>query len=35
MSRRLQIITKGPKEIKRERKQANTAKKSKQIRAKK
>lgn len=35
MSRRLQVITKGSKEIKRERKHANTAKKSKQIRVKK
>ena len=32
---RVHIVTKGPKEIKREKKHANTAKKSKQIKAKK
>ena len=35
MSRRIQVITKGPKEIKRARKYVHTAKKAKEIRAKK
>ena len=35
MSRRIQVITKGPKEIKRARKYVHTAKKAKEIRVKK